>query len=99
MRCDCGYSFAEHALEDPRPYKSYLVVDDADYPDFLDSEIEARRYRSDRAKLAALGRSAQFAGTMYECPECGTFILTKPGDFEREVLVRDTKRVSTANIE
>jgi DNA-directed RNA polymerase subunit RPC12/RpoP len=67
----------------------FLVVNDADYPKFLESELEASKYKSDRAKLAALSRSSHYASTMVRCPDCSRYILMRMDEDRTEVLVSE----------
>jgi hypothetical protein len=87
MICKCGYNFAEHGQH------SYAVVNDADYPTFLQSEIKAAQANNDEDTLTGLSESSQYVGCLLECPECGRLLLIKPSsvteDPQKEFYVKD----------
>jgi len=76
MICPCGYSFARAALEKPRPYKSFALIDDQQYGRFLRAETKAVVSKD----LGDLAKAARYVGTLKICPECGIVNVSWPDD-------------------
>ena len=91
MQCKCGYNFNEHALDESRPYNSYAVIHDKDYPRFMKWEVRSAKSRTKKNKLAALAHSAQYVGSLQECPICLRLMLYRrdEDDMPMEILVRE----------
>ncbi len=93
MTCKCGYDFAKEMLAVTRGAdpcsKSYAVINDANYRKFLKSELKAYTAESKKKRLKALGKSAQFVGTMHVCPECDRLVLNLPDADETASFIRE----------
>ncbi len=84
MHCKCGYSFLKHirkALKKQQkyPFKSYAVISDEEYTDFLQAEIDALQCENKQSYdfYKRLGRAAGYTNSMHICPECGRLVLVK----------------------
>lgn len=82
MRCKCGYDFGKKRLDEcrtgVRQFTSYAVVNHEDYKTFLKLEVKVLKCRTERTKLAAIARSAEYVGCLLECPQCARLVLLRP---------------------
>ena len=91
MICKCGYSFAKDRLEGNwDAFRSYLVVDNRDYKQFMKAEVKAwEKGASKDGRLRAIAKAAQYAGNMLECPEYGQIGVSLPRTNEVWSLTRN----------
>ena len=78
-RCKCGYFFSLTETGSKRKFESFAIVSDRDYQRFLRAENRVLRAKDEHAYFRAIGRSAELVGSLFECPDCGRILLTKPG--------------------
>jgi hypothetical protein len=71
VTCTCGYI---HNLS-PIPDDGWIIIKDAAYETMLLDELESRE-----GDDIAAARASSARGRMYECPECGRLMLSRPGD-------------------
>ncbi len=79
VRCKCGYGFTEKASKGLREFESYAVIRDAEYQEFLKSEVEALRADNGETSLGAIAQSSTYVGTGMVCPDCSRLTLLLPG--------------------
>lgn len=75
MNCVCGYCFSTAALEKPKPYRSFAIIDDAKYRYFLRAEVKAYTSRD----LGDIAKASRYVGTLMLCPHCGVATVNWPG--------------------
>ena len=84
MECSCGYSFtANRDSEPPDGYKSFAVIDDANFQTFIGLEAEIlesiARQDDEETVLGATAKASKYVGLIYDCPECPRIFLIRPG--------------------
>lgn len=85
MQCMCGFNYATTSLDalkrnKPRPFESFLVVHDKDFPAYIQAELDLRQVKEESdAYYAAFGEAAQYAGWLFKCPQCQTLLLSQAG--------------------
>jgi hypothetical protein len=95
MICKCGYNFAAERLAfargGPRVSESFAIVNDRRYRKFMKFEIKAWTGPK-KKRLKAIGKAAQYVGTMYRCPECARLVVLSPDADDVEFYVREDER-------
>jgi hypothetical protein len=77
MKCKCGFNFLdENTLGAASSGKSFAVIDDESYAEFMEKEIEA--YQS--AEAPAIFEASRFVGSLHECPNCARVRFASPDD-------------------
>jgi hypothetical protein len=71
VQCPCGFL---HNLT-PCPDDGWVTIRDREYESLLDDEMAAAT-----GDKEALLRNIDRRGRLYECPECGRIMWSKPGD-------------------
>lgn len=80
LNCPCGYA---HDLT-PNPDAAWLTLPDAEY-EVMEKEIV--RFHSEYR-----GEEIQFEfGRVYECPECGRLMWSRPGESMYSVFVPEPR--------
>jgi hypothetical protein len=69
--CTCGFV---HDLS-PIPDGGWITVRDKDYEALIEAESAVANGDKDRVR-----QMVAFTGRLYECPECGRLLWSKPGD-------------------
>ena len=79
MQCKCGYHFAVAPAIEDRPYDSFAVVHDSDYPNFIRREVNVVRAETEHDRVTAIARSAERVGSAWICPDCARLVFVMPG--------------------
>lgn len=77
-RCQCGYKFDHKPDLDEQEYRSYAVIDDKAYQEFIELETKVLASKTEEEHFKAIGKSAQYVGSLIECPECTGVLLRPP---------------------
>lgn len=89
MKCICGYDFSKAALEKTRPYKSYALIDDSQYSEFLRAEMKVVKSKD----LKDLAKASRYVGSLKTCPRCTVICVSWPdSEMPDSFLVESTAR-------
>lgn len=78
--CKCGFNYSRAFVEKTHKIESFAVTPDKKYKKV--SKLDAKYRKTKKAKYFC--KAADMVGSIWICPECGTYVLTMPKAYEYE---------------